>query len=231
MLIATILAGGLEFATVSAGTLGLKITRAYGMHVVVWAVFIFYLYAYGAMRRNILGQLEIVKSQTLWKPYVKWLQNQHLRDDLQTVAGRNLVNIGLSYSSKDEYVGEEKALGAEVIMHLDLSLDEATKEKFLSSGLFTDSDQGQSWIKHTYTVSEEDLREFDLRRGFALSENEAAWLEYRLPYVGAWLLFAAGIVIYVAWLVLPESWMGQIVPLDHPMSDIEQDRSHSFRLL
>ena len=139
MLIVTILAGGLEFATVSAGSVGLKITRAYGMHIIVWAVFVFYLYAYRTVRRNILGQLENMKTQTLWEPYVKWLSNMHFRADLKFAIGKDLSNVGLRYSNRNEYIGEEKTVGSKQILHLDLSLDDATSKKLLESGRFTES--------------------------------------------------------------------------------------------
>lgn len=214
MLIATILAGGLEFATVSAGALGLKVTRAYGMHALVWAVFIYYLYVYSVVRRSIISQLDRMKNEKFWINFASWLAQRHFRADLEAAAGRSLKNVGLNYNSDTEDIAGEKKVGNTSITHVDFSLTVEMEKQLLDSGLFSKSDKHEGWIQHTCTVTNEDVQEFDSRRGYALAKNELVWVEYRLPYIGAWILLAVGIVIYAAWILYPESWLGHFVPLD-----------------
>jgi hypothetical protein len=185
------------------------------MHVLVWAVLIYYLYAYGAARKSILNQLDRLKNESLWAPFVRWLSDRHFRADLEAAAGHELKNVGLSYQSDNEEHIDEKKAGNSIIRHADFSLSVELKERFLGSGLFSMSEKHEGWIQHIYTVTDDDLREFDRRRGYAISKNELVWLEYQLPYVGAWLLLLVGIVIYASWIFYPETWLGQLVPLEH----------------
>lgn len=192
------------------------------MHALIWAVFFYYLYAYRVVRRSIVSQLDRVKNESLWTPFVDWLTQRHFRADLEAAAGRNLKNVGLNYQSDTENSAREKKAGSRSITHVDFSLSVEMEKQFLDSGLFSKSEKHEGWIQHTYTVTDEDLQEFDRRRGYALIKSELVLLEYRLPYIAAWFLFLAGIVIYGSWILYPESWLGQLVPLEPLTPKVEQ---------
>lgn len=99
LLIITILAGGLEFFSVSTGGLGLRISRGWGMHAVVLAVFAFYWYAYSVVRRKVLLDLEKQKEQTLWDEYIKWVISRQMSVDFRTALGSQ-ETLPMNYSNE-----------------------------------------------------------------------------------------------------------------------------------
>ena len=213
MLIVAILFGGLRFENVSAASVGLKITYPLGMHALVWSVFLYYLGAYWVMRRDILDQLDRYKKEANWPAYVAGLASRHFNADIDKASGRLLKNIELNYESTSDRECEVRGPGAYVTNHVDLALTDELRAKFLASGQFTESTRGANWLAHTYTITEEDFEEFDRRRGYALTQDKKVWLEYRLPYISAWLLLLFGAVVYFCFFFFPDSALGKLVPL------------------
>ena len=180
------------------------------MHVVVWAVFLYYLYAYRLVRFRIKAQLDQAKNETLWDGFEKWLASRHFRADLETAIGRTLENVGMSYSSQTEISGDKNKTNRTITTHALFSLSNDFTKQILSSTLFAESEKGAEWIKHTYNVSDEDVREFSGRRGYALTTNRLIWLEHQLPFFGAWILLVAGLILYGVWWFLPDSAIGTV---------------------
>lgn len=219
MLVTTILVGGLEFATVTAGGMaGLEVTRPLGMHVLAWLVFAYYMYAFHFVRQEIVSQLEIMKAQTLWSRFLEWLCRRRLEIDIEDAIGKSIANLPLSYSTDMEDV-PEKAPGGICRIHVDFSPTLELKKKLLAHSSFAESDRHLDWLVHSYTVRESDIHEFDRRRAFALVSNRLVTLEYRVPYIGGWILLVTGIVLYSAWLLRPDSWLGSLVPLKPMITD------------
>ena len=213
MLIVAVLCGGLKFTTVSAGSaVGLQVTRPYGMHIIMWAVFFYYFYAFTVVRRNVKAQLNEMKFASLWDNFVEWLAQRHFFADFCEVFP-HVKDVGFSFESRFMYDGRPRVAGGKCITLFSIKMGIDAENTVVKHNRFEPSNTQGLSLRHTYIVSDHDVAIFTKRKGFSLSKSYLSWLEYQMPYFCAWLLTAVGIIVYGCWALFPESEIATLVPL------------------